>query len=344
MSYPDLPPLPKSLANAVLPDGISLVHVDTPSTSSSARNMPQQDPSDGPNRYGSLSSTADSVSSGEASKSPTVSSTGTTSNESNMDTQLATLRQEMHNLRQMDLSLLTQLWALNESIQGFRARLEENKPSRSPSPRKSFGSEGENDFKSISSIPLKEPGPSGGGNRQQHLQHNNRGNRPNTIPTKPRGDAIQYMMSANHFPEKITRKSRPKKNLYDYPYEENHLYSETKQQLAANVNTNANGNACTLARVSNAISQQQTCSNKDLPHYNIQSPGGTVLHQQLVQLPHQSTHLSHKHAVQWVPSNSNPHPKTSKGAIPKILSILQRKQRAPPPPPPFLHKSPQRPV
>ncbi|XP_055919084.1 uncharacterized protein LOC129951097 [Eupeodes corollae] len=337
MSYPDLPPLPKSLAAAVLPEGSNLNHVDTPSTSSSARNLPQRDTIDGPNRYGSLSSTADSVSSGEASKSPTVSSTGTTSNESNMDTQLATLRQEMHNLRQMDLSLLTQLWALNESIQGFRARLEESKSSRSPSPRKSFGSEGENDFKSITTAPLREPSSSS----NRHITQGSRGNRPNTMPTKPRNDGAHLMMNANHFPEKAVRKSRPKKNLYDYPYEENHLISETNNHQQANV--------CSRARISNNI-PQQTCSNNDLPHYpipsvhSLQSPGGAVLHQQMAQKPHQ-THINHKHPVQWVPPSSNSHPKTSKGAIPKILSILQRKQRAPPPPPPFLHnKSPQRPV
>lgn len=340
MSYPELPPLPKSLANAVLPECSNFVHIDTPSTSSSARKLPQRDTLEGQNRYGSLSSTAESVSSGEASKSPTVSSTGTTSNESNMDTQLATLRQEMHNLRQMDLSLLTQLWALNESIQGFRARLEESQTSRSPSPRKSFGSEGESDFKSITTASLKEPGPS----NNRHLQHGSRGNRSTTMSTKPRGDG-SHMMAASHYPEKTARKSRPKKNVYDYPYEENHFHSsETKEQHQPQPSR---------SRVSNNIPQpQQTCANNDLPHYpnsnllNLQSTGGTLLHQQLAQLPplHQ-TNINHKIPTQWMPPINNSHPKTSKGAIPKILSILQRKQRAPPPPPPFIHQSsPQRPV
>lgn len=343
MSYPDLPPLPKTLATVLLPESSNLVHIDTPSTSSSARNMPQQFPSDAPNRYGSLSSTADSVSSGEVSKSPTVSSTETASNESNMDTQLATLRQEMHHLRQMDLSLLTQLWALNESIQGFRVRLEETKSSRSPSPRESYGSEGENDFKSISSIPIKEPGSSGGANRHQH---NNRGNRPTTVPTKLRTDENQQMMNANHFQEKATRRARAKKNVYDYPYEENHLMTETKQQAT---NAHVGRNACPRACVSNANSQQKNFSSKVLPNYpktnlnEMHSPG-TVLHQQATQRDQQNSLLNNKSGLQWLPQNSNSHPKASKGAIPKILSILQRKQRAPPPPPPFLQQSPQRPV
>ncbi|XP_054082192.1 probable serine/threonine-protein kinase DDB_G0278845 [Zeugodacus cucurbitae] len=43
---------------------------------------------------------------------------------STLDTQLAILRKEMYGLRQLDLSLLSQLWALNDSIQEFRTMLE----------------------------------------------------------------------------------------------------------------------------------------------------------------------------------------------------------------------------
>uniref|UniRef100_A0A6M2DM89 Putative product n=1 Tax=Xenopsylla cheopis TaxID=163159 RepID=A0A6M2DM89_XENCH len=42
-----------------------------------------------------------------------------------LDTQLAVLRREMFGLRQLDLSLLSQLWALNESIQDFRQMLQD---------------------------------------------------------------------------------------------------------------------------------------------------------------------------------------------------------------------------
>ncbi|CAG9803773.1 unnamed protein product [Chironomus riparius] len=42
-----------------------------------------------------------------------------------LDTKLAILKSEMYSLRQLDLSLLSQLWALNESIQEFRAVMQE---------------------------------------------------------------------------------------------------------------------------------------------------------------------------------------------------------------------------
>lgn len=49
-----------------------------------------------------------------------------------LDTQLAILRREMFGLRQLDLSLLAQLWSLNESIQEFRQLLQEQED-RAPS-------------------------------------------------------------------------------------------------------------------------------------------------------------------------------------------------------------------
>ncbi|KAF5302812.1 hypothetical protein FQA39_LY01992 [Lamprigera yunnana] len=58
----------------------------------------------------------------------------------NLDTQLAILRREMYSLRQLDLTLLSQLWSLNESIQDFRQMLQDqddralSPPSPSPSP------------------------------------------------------------------------------------------------------------------------------------------------------------------------------------------------------------------
>ncbi|XP_023035767.1 putative uncharacterized protein DDB_G0289963 isoform X2 [Drosophila willistoni] len=44
---------------------------------------------------------------------------------STLDAQIATLRKEMCGLRQLDLSLLSQLWVLNDSIQEFRTMIEE---------------------------------------------------------------------------------------------------------------------------------------------------------------------------------------------------------------------------
>uniref|UniRef100_A0A336LLD0 CSON001325 protein n=1 Tax=Culicoides sonorensis TaxID=179676 RepID=A0A336LLD0_CULSO len=59
---------------------------------------------------------------------------------STLDTQLATLRREMYGLRQLDLSLLSQLWTLNESIQEFRTIVQEQEALSPPSPSNS-GSE-----------------------------------------------------------------------------------------------------------------------------------------------------------------------------------------------------------
>ncbi|KAJ9578761.1 hypothetical protein L9F63_005019 [Diploptera punctata] len=51
-----------------------------------------------------------------------------------LDAQLAILRKEMFGLRQLDLSLLSQLWSLNESIQEFRQLLQEQEDSAALSP------------------------------------------------------------------------------------------------------------------------------------------------------------------------------------------------------------------
>ncbi|KAM8715399.1 hypothetical protein ACLKA7_002449 [Drosophila subpalustris] len=122
-----------------------------PSTSSAARNRNYN----GHGRHGSLSSTQESLSdresvhsrassthsaSGSAAQHPaTATPTNSCSNGSTtIDNQLAILRREMYGLRQLDLSLLSQLWALNESIQGFRVFLQEqdalSPPSRSRTP------------------------------------------------------------------------------------------------------------------------------------------------------------------------------------------------------------------
>ncbi|KAK9891600.1 hypothetical protein WA026_015560 [Henosepilachna vigintioctopunctata] len=55
---------------------------------------------------------------------------------------------ERYSLRQLDLSLLSQLWSLNESIQDFRQILQEQEDCRilsppSPSPSPSSGDEGD---------------------------------------------------------------------------------------------------------------------------------------------------------------------------------------------------------
>lgn len=64
-----------------------------------------------------------------------------------LDTQLAILRREMYGLRQLDLSLLSQLYSLNEAIQDFRQILQEQEDNalspHSPSPSPSSGDEGD---------------------------------------------------------------------------------------------------------------------------------------------------------------------------------------------------------
>ncbi|XP_015591528.2 leucine repeat adapter protein 25-like isoform X2 [Cephus cinctus] len=70
-----------------------------------------------------------------------------------LDTQLAILRREMFGLRQLDLSLLSQLWSLNESIQEFRQLLQEQED-RAPSPSPSSE---EGDDTSYSSHPPPPP-------------------------------------------------------------------------------------------------------------------------------------------------------------------------------------------
>ncbi|XP_013783840.1 protein FAM89A-like [Limulus polyphemus] len=47
------------------------------------------------------------------------------SNRSTLDAQLAVLRKEMVGLRQLDMSLLCQLWSLNESIQEYKQLVQE---------------------------------------------------------------------------------------------------------------------------------------------------------------------------------------------------------------------------
>ncbi|KAM7362069.1 uncharacterized protein ACRADG_012909 isoform 1-T2 [Cochliomyia hominivorax] len=79
---------------------------------------------------------------------------------SKLDTQIATLRKEMFGLRQLDLSLLSQLWALNDSIQEFRTMIQEQEQdddetysthSRSPSPYDSVSSDADDEILTLKS-------------------------------------------------------------------------------------------------------------------------------------------------------------------------------------------------
>ena len=70
-----------------------------------------------------------------------------------------------YSLRQLDLSLLSQLWSLNESIQDFRQILQDKEDRvlspPSPSPTPSSGDEGDGDefYMSASSMNFRTPPP-----------------------------------------------------------------------------------------------------------------------------------------------------------------------------------------
>lgn len=108
-----LPPLPKSLS------GANLLESSPPPPPAPAPTRPMRLPPPPPPK--DLCSTSSSSSS-------TPSSVSITRRQTNLDTKLAILRKEMYGLRQLDLSLLSQLWSLNEAIQEFRALQEAPSP------------------------------------------------------------------------------------------------------------------------------------------------------------------------------------------------------------------------
>ncbi|XP_055680668.1 leucine repeat adapter protein 25-like isoform X2 [Lutzomyia longipalpis] len=138
MSLPGLPPLPKSLSgfdltaaqqrlyqNECLGGGLKATSTSTRGTPTTATSTPN---SNNP-------SLGDDSTSGAAQH---LDISPVDSRKSTLDTQLDILRREMIDLRQLDLSLLSQLWALNKSIQEFRTMLQEEETlsplSQSPSP------------------------------------------------------------------------------------------------------------------------------------------------------------------------------------------------------------------
>ncbi|XP_073814600.1 uncharacterized protein [Musca autumnalis] len=103
---------------------------------------------------------------------------------SKLDNQIATLRKEMFGLRQLDLTLLSQLWALNDSIQEFRTMIQENEQeddetysthSRSPSPYDSVSSDGDDEISALK------------GKKLLDMQNaNGNANATNVITTQPK--------------------------------------------------------------------------------------------------------------------------------------------------------------
>ncbi|KAL1463718.1 hypothetical protein WDU94_015444 [Cyamophila willieti] len=102
-----LPPLPKSLS------GVNLLLDSSPPPPAPTRPMRLPPPPPPP--------TGGTPHSSSSSSTPSSSSRKTSPITSTLDTKLAILRKEMYGLRQLDLTLLSQLWTLNESIQEFRA-------------------------------------------------------------------------------------------------------------------------------------------------------------------------------------------------------------------------------
>ncbi|XP_018565213.1 uncharacterized protein LOC108906452 isoform X2 [Anoplophora glabripennis] len=160
-----LPPLPKSLSGFNLLEGhqggVSM-NPPTPMRSSSIRSTAQQVPP------GHLVYPPHPKVNGEVAVSQV--GGGTSGRKStNLDTQLAILRREMYSLRQLDLSLLSQLWSLNESIQDFRQILQDQEdrvmspPSPSPTPSSGEDMDGDEFYMSASSLnfrPAPPPPPS----------------------------------------------------------------------------------------------------------------------------------------------------------------------------------------
>jgi hypothetical protein len=148
-----LPPLPKSLS------GFSLLEGQTkPPTPVRTTSMRGQTPSN----VGHLVYPPHPKINGA---SDVVLTPGSGRKSTNLDTQLAILRREMYSLRQLDLSLLSQLWSLNESIQDFRQILQDQEDRvlspPSPSPTPSSGDEGDADefYMSTSSMNFRTPPP-----------------------------------------------------------------------------------------------------------------------------------------------------------------------------------------
>lgn len=146
MSLPGLPPLPKSLSGFKLSEFPS--HLPpTPVRTSSIRSTASH--SSNPMLYPESNVHLIQVGGSSSRKS------------SNLDTKLAILKQEMYNLRQLDLSVLSQLWSLNESLQEYRQMLQEQEdrvlspPSPSPTPSSGEDIDGEEYYMSATSLSFR---------------------------------------------------------------------------------------------------------------------------------------------------------------------------------------------
>lgn len=154
-SLQGLPPLPKSLSGLL---NFSSTQWKELERLHAMRTMIQQDLNRGIAERSTLQrGQADDRSDSEHGSS--ASSTQGPSRTSRLDVQLALLRKEMVGLRQLDMSLLCQLWSLNEAIQEYKQLVQERmslslSPSHASSPGwdnglESPSSEGEMNSKSF---------------------------------------------------------------------------------------------------------------------------------------------------------------------------------------------------
>lgn len=160
-SLQGLPPLPKSLSGISLFDedgenfaGFSNLNSDSSIQMHSVPTSPGFRTNVKSNSGTSSRSTASLMPLG----SPQSQTSGQTSDHSSssrsrkstgLDAQLEILRKEMFGLRQLDLSLLSQLWSLNESIQDFKQFLQDQEDCIMSPPSPSSADDGEEFYSPI---------------------------------------------------------------------------------------------------------------------------------------------------------------------------------------------------
>ncbi|XP_011643776.1 putative uncharacterized protein DDB_G0282129 isoform X1 [Pogonomyrmex barbatus] len=165
-SLQGLPPLPRSLSGFNLSGGRS----------------ENGEPPPPPTRSSSKSQRSGKTSQQSSSSRPSPPARQLTT----LDTQLAVLRREMFGLRQLDLSLLSQLWSLNESIQEFRQLLQEQED-RAPSPSPSSEEGDDTSYGVHPPPPPRRPAPT--------LHHH----RPPRPPRPPRPSASDESPSSEEY-------------------------------------------------------------------------------------------------------------------------------------------------
>ncbi|XP_033229841.1 actin cytoskeleton-regulatory complex protein PAN1-like [Belonocnema kinseyi] len=159
-SFQGLPPLPRSLSGFNLNSGRGEAGEPPPPPTRSSSKTPRN------------AKTPTNLSQSGSRPSPPARQLTT------LDTQLAILRREMFGLRQLDLSLLSQLWSLNESIQEFRQLLQDQED-RAPSPSPSSEEGDDTSYGAHPPPPPRRPAPT---------LHHHRPSKPPRPPKPPPSD------------------------------------------------------------------------------------------------------------------------------------------------------------